>query len=207
MAVVVPGERAHVLAAGGLAPLVDQDAGALALPGVGGQDLAVALAAGALAHVQLAGVVVVAGVHLGEAAVEQGGVEGVAVAVRADLVLPALGALRLVGVRHVPGKDGAGAEAAHAPRVSEGLPGLEVAAVAAKEVVGLVTVEVAAEAAEAIAILGRHGQLQEADPVPENFDAWKRKKERKRVIYIYKKGVEYAITPTLKFDTCTSYAM
>ena len=83
-------ERGDVLAAGGLPPAGDGDAGPLALPGVGGQHLTVAGVAGTLAHVQLAGVVVVAGVHVLLAHVKEGGVEGVAVAVRPDLGLPGL---------------------------------------------------------------------------------------------------------------------
>ena len=97
-----------VLAAGGLPPVVDEDADALAFAGEGRQHLAVARLAGALAHVEPARVVVVVGVDLLEAGVEQGGVEGVAVPVRLDLALPALGAVGLVGLLHVLGEDGAG---------------------------------------------------------------------------------------------------
>ena len=75
------GERGDVHAAGLLAPSVHDDACVLALPGVGGEHLAVAHVARALAHVQLAGVVVVGGLHVLQARVEQGRVQRVAVAV------------------------------------------------------------------------------------------------------------------------------
>ena len=134
-------------------------------------DLAVAsVPTRTLAHVQLARVVVVGGVDARPARVEQRRVERVAVPLAPDLGLPGLRALRLVGVRHVPGEDGARPQAADAPVVAEGLAVGVALPAAAVEVVGAVPVKVAAEAAQTGAELGGDAQLEEAHAVPQQTD-------------------------------------
>ena len=69
--------------------------------------------------------------------------------------------------RDVPRQHGARLAAAHAPRVAELLARGEQLPAAPAEVVRRGAVEVAAEAAHEAAHLGRHRQLQEAHPVPQ----------------------------------------
>lgn len=191
---LVPHERRDVLAARVLPPVVDEHPRPLALPGVRREHLAVARLARALAHVQLAGVEVVVGVDPALARVEEGGVEGVAVPVGLDLALPGLRALRLVRVRHVPGEDRAGPHPAHPPGVPERLAVGEDGAVAAVEVVPAVAVEVPAEPAHPVVVLGGDGQLQEAHSVPEQSDTWK--KRNKERLAGGKYSLERALFPT-----------
>ena len=92
-----------------------------------------------------------------------------------DFGLPGLRAVALRHGGHVPRQHGARPQPAHPHVVPECLGVIAVhqaRAVAAVEVVGLVAVVVAAEAAHSVPELGRHRELQEADAVPQEFDAW-----------------------------------
>ena len=70
----------------------------------------------------------------------------------------------------LPGQHGAGPVPAHSPGVPEGLSVRVESAVSTVEVVRAVSVEVAAQPAEAGAELGGRRQLEEADAVPQKYD-------------------------------------
>ncbi len=107
--------------------------------------------------------------------VEERGVQSIAMAVALNFFLPRLGALRGVRMRHVPRQHGASAQATHAPSVSEGLAvvqqaaGVFAATSAAVEVIGGITIEVAAQAAQAAAKLCWHRYLEKAHAIPQQL--------------------------------------
>ena len=129
-----------------------------------------ALRARTLAHVYPAGLEVKVRLDPRVTGGEQRRLDGGAVPVRPDVAVPVLPAGRRRG-GHVPREHGAGPPAPHPPAVAELLARGQEAAVPPDQVVPLVAVEVAAEAAHVARPAAGHGQLEKGDAVPQEASA------------------------------------